>query len=58
MFACLGINVLNTPSYIEDNYVDNRIAMFDKISRSNFDEVNEVQIQIDSSLKNIRELVT
>lgn len=56
IFVCLGICVLNTPLFVEDEYIEKKISMFDGISKSNFNEVNEIISRIDYILKNSTEL--
>lgn len=38
-----------------DEYIDKKISMFNAISESNFNEVNEIISQIDYNLENITE---
>uniref|UniRef100_A0A2S2QV13 HAUS augmin-like complex subunit 6 N-terminal domain-containing protein n=1 Tax=Sipha flava TaxID=143950 RepID=A0A2S2QV13_9HEMI len=51
-----GIDVLNAPTYVDDEYIDKKISMFDGISKSNFNEANEIVSRIDYNLKNMAEL--
>lgn len=52
---CLGIDILNSPLYVEDEYIDKKIAMFNTKSESNFNEINEIVSRIDYNFENITE---
>jgi len=55
-YFCLGINSLNTPLYVDDEYIEKKISLLKGISKSNFNEVNELIFRIDHSIKNTTEL--
>jgi len=47
---------LNAPLYIEDKLIDKKISMFDGISNSNFNEVNEIISRVGCTLKNTTDI--
>ncbi|CAH1736440.1 unnamed protein product [Aphis gossypii] len=51
-----GIIYLNAPLYIEDKLIDKKISMFDGISNSNFNEVNEIISRVGCTLKNTTDI--
>ncbi|XP_026805336.1 uncharacterized protein LOC113548583 [Rhopalosiphum maidis] len=51
-----GIIYLNAPLYIEDKFIDKKISMFDGISNSNFNEVNEIISRVGCTLKNTTDI--
>jgi len=52
----LGIVFLNAPLYIEDKLIDKKISMFNGISNSNFNEVNEIISRVGCILKNTADI--
>ncbi|XP_060875809.1 uncharacterized protein LOC132949066 [Metopolophium dirhodum] len=55
-FKKKGIVFLNAPLYIEDKFIDKKISMFNGISNSNLNEVNEIISRVGCVLKNNTEI--
>ncbi|CAI6361446.1 unnamed protein product [Macrosiphum euphorbiae] len=55
-FKKKGIVFLNAPLYIEDKFIEKKISMFNAISNSNFNEVNEIISRVGCILKNNTEI--
>ncbi|XP_015380561.1 PREDICTED: uncharacterized protein LOC107174212 [Diuraphis noxia] len=55
-FKKKGIVFLNAPLYIEDKFIDKKISMFNGISNSNFNEVNEIISRVGCILKNTTDI--
>ncbi|XP_025194944.1 uncharacterized protein LOC112594398 [Melanaphis sacchari] len=53
-----GIIYLNAPLYIEDKLIDKKISMFDGISNSNFNKVDEIISRISCTLKNTTDIAS
>ncbi|VVC42039.1 HAUS augmin-like complex subunit 6, N-terminal [Cinara cedri] len=51
-----GISVLSSPLFVDNEYIEKKISMYESISKSNFNEVNETISRIDYILKKTTEL--